>query len=110
MDSESLSAAELRVEEWVKRAQDDELSTEAILKDHAGAPSGACLLAHEIAEKYLKAFLVARKNWFPKIHRLDKLVELCAELDQGFSTLKDDATFSRSMASSRRGSMTRLRR
>ena len=46
-----------------------------------------------MAEKYLKAFLVFQKKWFPKIHPLDKLVESCKEIDSDFEDLKEDAIF-----------------
>jgi HEPN domain-containing protein len=87
------SLQELKAEEWVKKAGDDERSAHSILTHRDGAPSGVCFLSHQFAEKYLKAFLVSRKNWFPKIHPLDKLVELCGEIDPSFKSLRDDSIF-----------------
>lgn len=55
-------------EEWIDRAEDDELSIRAILKD--GAPSTACFLSQQMAEKCLKALLVCRNTPFPKVHDL----------------------------------------
>lgn len=55
-------------EEWVDRAEDDELSIRAILKD--GAPSTACFLSQQMAEKCLKALLVCHGTPFPKVHDL----------------------------------------
>lgn len=84
---------ELIIEEWLKRAADDELSTAAIIDDESGAPSTACFLSQQMAEKYLKAYLVAKKGEFPKIHFLDKLLDLCSQIDPIFKELTDDAVF-----------------
>lgn len=82
---------ELNIEEWIKRATDDELSAKAILEDRDGAPSTVCFLSQQMAEKYLKAFLVAKQKDFPKIHQLDQLLALCLKTDQDFEYLKKDA-------------------
>ncbi len=39
--------------EWFRKADDDELSLTVILRE-GGAPSTACFLAQQVAEKYLK--------------------------------------------------------
>jgi len=83
---------DLQTEEWVKRANDDELSLEAILKE-GGAPNTACFLSQQMGEKYLKAFLVHKKKWYPKVHALDALWELCNKIDSSFEELKNDAVF-----------------
>lgn len=82
---------ELIVGEWFKRAEEDELSINAILEEEGGAPSTVCFLSHQMAEKYLKAFLVAKKKEFPKIHLLDRLLELCVKIDPEFEQLKNEA-------------------
>ena len=81
------------MEEWIKKAIDDELNARSILTHRDGTPSCACFLSQQMAEKYLKAFLVHKKKWFPKIHPLDKLVELCGKLDSSFEELKESAIF-----------------
>lgn len=82
---------ELIVEEWFKRAEEDELSIGAILEEEGGAPSTVCFLSHQMAEKYLKAFLIVKKREFPKIHLLDRLLELCINIDSDFEQLKIEA-------------------
>lgn len=84
---------ELLTEEWLKKAKDDELNATSILRHRDGTPGGVCFLSCQMAEKYLKAFLVEKKKWFPKIHPLDKLTELCQKIDQQFEKIKDDAVF-----------------
>lgn len=87
------SPNELKIEEWIKRATDDELSSKALLEDKDGAPNTVCFLSQQMTEKYLKAFLVYKKNWFPRIHPVDKLWELCQEIDQDFNEIKMEALF-----------------
>lgn len=45
--------------EWLKKAEEDELSIGAILKENGGAPSTACFLAQQMAEKCLKSLLIS---------------------------------------------------
>lgn len=92
MANEFLSK-ELQTDEWVKKACDDELNARSILTHKDGTPTCVCFFSHQMAEKYSKAFLVHKKKWFPKIHPLDKLTELCNELDSSFEELKKDAIF-----------------
>lgn len=77
------------VREWFSRATDDELSIEAILKE-GGAPSTVCFLSQQMGEKYFKAFLIFKQREFPKIHHLDRLLELCFDVDNSFKELKDN--------------------
>lgn len=90
---DKFSSYELRVEEWFHRAQDDELNAASILKHRDGTPAGVCFMSQQMAEKYLKAFLVHKKNWFPKIHPIDRLWELCHDIDQKFNEVKKEAIF-----------------
>ena len=84
---------DLQVEEWLKKAHDDELNARSILTHRDGTPGGVCFMSHQMAEKCLKAFLVAKKKDYPKIHPLDKLVELCLRIDRSFVKLKELAIF-----------------
>lgn len=89
----SFSSFELRVDEWLKKANDDELNACSILKHRDGDPSGVCFLCNQMSEKYFKAFLVFKNNWFPKIHSLIRLTEFCQKIDRRFEEIKDDAIF-----------------
>ncbi len=84
---------DLQAEEWIKKATDDELVGKSILKHRDSPPSIVCFHSQQMAEKYLKAFLVSRKKWYPKIHPLDTLWELCKRLDPSFNTVKKDCVF-----------------
>lgn len=88
MKKSRLSNAELLVNEWFERANDDYRSAEAILKNHEGAPSTVCFLAQQMAEKYLKGYLVYKEKAFPRIHHLDRLVDRCQRFDSSFRKIK----------------------
>ena len=76
-------------QEWFEKAKDDERSIEAILKN-GGSFSTACFLSQQMAEKYLKGFLVYHNKRFPKIHDLLDLSRRCEEIDPEFKHLKED--------------------
>ena len=48
-----------------------------------------CYLSQQIAEKYLKGFLVYHGRAFGKIHDLVKLLNDCKKIDQDFAKLED---------------------
>ncbi|MFA5994932.1 MAG: HEPN domain-containing protein [Patescibacteria group bacterium] len=81
------------VQEWLDKANNDELNAQSILKHKDGTPSGVCFLSQQMAEKYLKAFLMFHKKPLQKIHALDRLLESCIEINNDLSTLKDDVIF-----------------
>lgn len=93
MRQNKFSKKELQAKEWIKRATEDELSAEVILKEEGGSPNTVCFLSQQMAEKHLKAFLVYNKKWYPRIHPLDKLWELCKEFDKSFEEIKEDSVF-----------------
>ena len=64
----------LGAQEWIKKAEEDELSLKTVLVN--GAPSTACFLAQQMAEKYLKGLLVFYGQSFPKIHDLKRIATL----------------------------------
>lgn len=74
--------------EWFKKAEEDTLSLNAVLKD--GAPSTACFLSQQIAEKYLKGFLISHGVEFPKTHDLLALLSFVPATVPDAVHLKDD--------------------
>ncbi len=48
-------------------------------------------ICQQAAEKFLKAWLVARETQFPFVHDLGKLVSLCAASDLEFERLRAEA-------------------
>ena len=54
-------------------------------------PFIVCYLSHQRAEKFLKAFLAYHDIKPPRIHDLEKLIAMCAEIDPSFHELTKDA-------------------
>lgn len=79
--------------EWFFKAEEDALSARDLLKDKQGAASTVCFLSQQMAEKYLKGFLVFQGEKFPKIHDLDRLVRQCTKIDATFEQIKDQARY-----------------
>ncbi len=80
--------ASANAEEWFKKAEDDALSVRAILKE--GAPSTACFLSQQLAEKYLKGLLVFHNKPFPKIHDLIELESLLIPVEKNIQNIHTD--------------------
>ena len=70
---------------WIRKADSDLLALEASL--NVGALDAACFHAQQAAEKYLKAYLVAKGIEFPLTHNLSKLIGLSTTVDASFRSL-----------------------
>ena len=75
--------------EWFKRADEDELSINAILSEK-GAPSTVCFLSQQMAEKYLKGFLVFFNKPFAKVHDLLVLETLLLDEAKDIQSIHED--------------------
>ena len=73
---------------WFSKADEDELSVRAVLKE--GAPSTACFLSQQIAEKYLKGLLIFCGKDFPKVHDLLALETLLLDAVTDIQKLHSD--------------------
>ncbi len=81
------------VQEWILKAECDDISSEALLSSKGGSPNTVCFLSQQMAEKYLKGYLVYAGRDFPKIHQLDRLVKLCKEIDEDFQNIKEECEY-----------------
>lgn len=88
------TSAELNIDAWIRKAEEDELSCRALLKHRDSPPGPSCFFAQQMAEKYLKALLITHSQNFPKIHDLKRLATLIEPfipdiftLDNEFNTL-----------------------
>ncbi|MEK7528677.1 MAG: HEPN domain-containing protein [Patescibacteria group bacterium] len=73
---------------WFLKAEEDELSARAIL-DELGHPSTVCFLSQQIAEKYLKGFLVFHSRNFQKVHDLIQMETLIHEIHPAVHSLHE---------------------
>lgn len=76
-------------EEWFKKAQDDYKSAKVVLEE-GGYYGTTCFLAQQIAEKYLKGFLVYNDWQVVKIHDLVKLLNECKKMSPDFKDFEED--------------------
>ncbi|MBM4425398.1 MAG: HEPN domain-containing protein [Chloroflexi bacterium] len=75
------------VKGWLKKADSDIASARTCLASNEALDT-VCFHSQQAAEKSLKAYLIANDIDFPFIHNLEKLIELCAEHEEAFRTLK----------------------
>lgn len=92
MNSMDISKAKLRFEEWSRYANEDQQIAELALKED-GPPNQICFHSQQIAEKYLKGFIVYSGKGFEKTHLLKYLLELCGDIDQEFLELTEDVIY-----------------
>lgn len=82
--------SENNYQEWLKKAEDDELNAKSILKHRDGTPSGVCFLSQQMAEKCLKMLLVYNKQDFPKTHDLLVLESLVSKITPEIKKYKNE--------------------
>lgn len=80
------------MKEWLEKAEKDSRAAKKLASDEQ-LWELACFHCHQAAEKSLKAFLVFNKGKLPRIHDLETLAAMCAEIDKDFGRFADDAIF-----------------
>lgn len=75
------------VKGWLFKAESD-LKNARICLHQGEVFDTVCFHAQQAAEKCLKAYLTAREIDFPFIHNLEKLIELCEQVDPAFQNIK----------------------
>jgi len=78
------------VQEWLHRANDDELNARSIFTHKDGTESAVCFLCQQGAEKLLKCLLILQNIEPPKIHDLLKLTSLVEKSGIAMPNLIDD--------------------
>ncbi len=81
---------DLNVEEWLKKAKEDEWTCEVLFREKRIVPSIICFHAEQMAEKYLKALLIARSGEYPKIHDLKRLATLIETYEKDIFDLESE--------------------
>lgn len=75
------------VKGWLRKAESDFITVKLCFAEGQALDS-ACFHAQQAAEKCLKAYLTAYNVDFPFTHNLEKLIELCIQIDPSFSNFK----------------------
>ncbi|TSC88381.1 MAG: hypothetical protein G01um101416_49 [Microgenomates group bacterium Gr01-1014_16] len=82
------------VNEWIKLADEDYGFACSNLSDPDAIYFGfICFHFQQSAEKYFKAYIVAKSLEFTKIHDLDSLCQICLADNPKFDELKDECLF-----------------
>ena len=67
--------------EWFKKAEEDELSAEALIGAKKGSASTVCFLSQQAVEKLIKGLLIFHRKSFPKVHDLLELESLLVAVE-----------------------------
>ena len=78
------------ISEWLNKASEDLRFAEANLNDGSEFYSQLCFHFQQAAEKYLKAFIIAKGLPFIKVHDLVNLLKVCAAHDPTLAILRDE--------------------
>ena len=87
-----MKKSEEKFEEWERYAEYDSQTAEILIREQ-GPSNPICFHAQQVAEKYLKGFLVVQKIEFKKTHQLEYLLTLCEQSDNSFEKLRDDIAY-----------------
>jgi HEPN domain-containing protein len=79
-------------ETWRLKARRNFIAA-SFLAEHGGPAATICFVCQQVSEKYLKGYLLFRRQPPKRIHQLDVLLEDCITLDDSFQRLVDDAVF-----------------
>ncbi len=79
---------QILAKEWFKSGLSDFNYAEVGLKEGQIFPQIA-FLSQQVAEKYLKGFLVLNNTEPPRIHELPKLLDLCIKINSQLEKLRD---------------------
>ena len=78
------------VREWLEKADEDFNFAEASLRDGSGFYAQLCFHFQQAAEKYLKAFIIAKGLNFDRVHDLVHLLKTCSAHTHEFGELKEE--------------------
>ncbi len=76
--------------QWAAKAQNDLLNADNNLKADNIPFDTVCFHCQQAAEKFLKAYLVAKGKPYPVSHDLLLILEKILSIDSGAETLRDD--------------------
>jgi HEPN domain-containing protein len=73
---------------WFAKAEQDRRAAQILMQSAEPVTDMVCYHSQQCAEKYLKGYLKRRQVRFKWVHDLDYLVDLCAESDIDFGSLR----------------------
>jgi len=76
------------VDQWIEKAENDLRNATIVVREKDPPTDTVCFHCHQVAEKYLKAYLIARHLASPRVHDLGYLLNQCIALDPAFAELE----------------------
>ena len=76
--------------EWIKKADDDLRMAESIIQIENPPTWGVCFHSQQVAEKYLKAYLILHDIKFEEVHDLVYLLRLCINVEPDFEKIRNE--------------------
>jgi len=73
---------------WFIKAEEDRKNIDNNLNSNNIPYGTVCFHAQQMAEKYLKGFLIFHEKEFPKTHIIEDLIAICKEIDEDFEALE----------------------
>jgi HEPN domain-containing protein len=73
--------------QWIEKAEHDLLAAKLIVDQQPLILDIACFHCQQAVEKYLKTYLVYKKEEFPKTHNLDLLQQMCSNYQAAFANI-----------------------
>lgn len=80
-------AEKKHLEQWIEKAEHDLIAAKLIIDHQPLILDIACFHCQQAVEKYLKTFLVFKKEEFPRTHNLDLLLQSCIANSRDFATI-----------------------
>jgi HEPN domain-containing protein len=75
------------LKQWLVKAKEDKIAVEKLTETTVFAPSVVCFHCQQMAEKYLKAFLLYHGKEIMKTHDIEYLLAECGEIDPAFNVI-----------------------
>ena len=73
--------------DWITKAEEDLTVIKRLTEDDIYAHSAVCFHCQQLAEKYLKLYLLKQGDELKKTHNIEFLLEKCSEFDSDFSAI-----------------------
>ena len=80
-------AEKKHLNQWIEKAEHDLIAAKLIVEHQPLILDIACFHCQQAVEKYLKTYLVYKKEEFPKTHNLDLLQQMCTNYEAAFATI-----------------------
>lgn len=78
------------VNEWLAKAEEDFRFAESNLREGSKFFAQICFHFQQAAEKFLKAYIIAKDLPFGKVHDLVNLLRTCSARDPAFNELREE--------------------